>query len=305
MTGRLPLAALLLLAALQVAALLQLAACGGPAPAGTPAGRPPGPSEDMQRLAGGRFTMGTDDGFPYEGPAHEVSLDPFWIDRYEVTVARFALFVAATGYQSEAERFGWSGVFDPEAGEWRRIDGASWRYPDGPGAPPALAAEPVTQVSWNDALAYCRHRGRRLPTEAEFELAVRGGKEGELYPWGHDERPGGRFQANVWQGTFPLEDLGEDGFRGRAPVGNFPANGAGLFDIVGNVWEWTNDWYAPDYYATSPRQNPPGPALGEVKSIRGGSWMCAENSCLGFRAAARSQATPDSGLNNLGFRCAG
>ena len=285
------------------ASLFLVAACTAPGPSSQV--RQPGPSEEMVELPGGRFTMGTDEGFPYEGPAHVVELDPFWIDRYEVTVARFALFIAATGYQTEAESFGWSGVFDASAGEWQRIDGATWRQPEGPDAPAPLASEPVTQVSWNDAVAYCRHRGRRLPTEAEFEFAARGGARESTFPWGEEPVHEGRFLANVWQGPFPVEDRGEDGFRGRAPVGRFPANGAGLFDAVGNVWEWTADWYAPDYYTVSPAQNPRGPESGAMRAIRGGSWMCAENSCIGYRSAARSQATPDSGLNNLGFRCAG
>ncbi len=271
---------------------------------GAPVAPPAATDGAMVRLAGGSFRMGTDDGFPYEGPAHEVKLAPFAIDRHEVTVAEFAGFVDATQYQTEAERFGWSGAFDVESGQWTRIDGATWRQPDGPGHA-VRPEEPVTQVSWNDAVAFCRWRGGRLPTEAEFELAARGGLVGKPYPWGDELLAGGDHHTNVWQGTFPVADEGRDGFRSRAPVGSFPPNGYGLHDMTGNVWEWTADWYDPGYYAESPAEDPRGPAAGEARSIRGGSFLCSENYCTGYRVAARSQATPDSGLNNLGFRCAG
>ncbi|HEX4953718.1 MAG TPA: formylglycine-generating enzyme family protein [Thermoanaerobaculia bacterium] len=262
------------------------------------------PGEDMVALPGGVFLMGTDDGFPYEGPAHEVELSPFRLDRYEVTVADFRRFVEATGTTTEAERFGWSGAFDRETGAWVRVDGATWRAPEGPGALPA-EEEPVTQVSWRDADAFCRHYGRRLPTEAELEYALRAGLRGQLYPWGDEVSPGGRHLANLWQGPFPDADRGEDGFAGRAPVGRFPPNPWGFYDLAGNVWEWCADWWAEDTYDQAPRRDPQGPASGEERVIRGGSWLCTPHSCAGFRAAARSHATPDSGLNNLGFRCAG
>jgi formylglycine-generating enzyme required for sulfatase activity len=248
--------------------------------------------------------MGTDAGLPPEAPAHRVNLAPFSLDRHEVTVARFAAFVAATGYSTEAERAGWSGVFDPARGEWRAVRGAAWDRPEGPGSAPD-PEEPVTQVSWNDAAAFCRFAGGRLPTEAEFEYAARGGLAGRRFAWGDELQPGGVYLANWWQGEFPRLDRGEDGFSGRAPVGRYPPNPYGLFDLVGNVWEWCSDWFDPDYYAASPERQPRGPRDGVRRVIRGGSWLCSAEACSGVRVAARSSATPASGLNNLGFRCAG
>ena len=265
--------------------------------------RPGAAGGGMVLVGGGTFRMGADDEMPDESPAHEVALRPFWMDAREVSVGEFAAFVAATGYRTDAESFGWSGVFDRETGEWSRVDGADWRHPEGP-ASSAVPEEPVCQVSWRDAEAYARWAGKRLPTEAEWELAARGRLVGRRYAWGDELRPSGRPVANWWQGSFPDRDTGEDGFRGRAPVGSFPANGYGLYDVAGNVWEWCADWYAEDYYAASPRENPRGPGAGEERVIRGGSWMCAENFCSNYRVAARSHATPDTGLDNLGFRCA-
>jgi formylglycine-generating enzyme required for sulfatase activity len=256
----------------------------------------------MVPIPGGTFRMGTADGFPFEGPVHEVTVKPFWMDRHEVTVAQFARFVAATGYKTEAEKWGWAGVFDAKKGEWTKCDGADWRHPDGPGTT-AKPEEPVTQVSYADAVAYAAWAGKRLPTEAEWEFAARGGLEGELYPWGDELRPGGKCVANWWQGQFPEKNTVEDGYRTLAPVGTFPPNGYGLFDMSGNVWEWTADWFGAEYYAISPRVDPRGPDSGAERVIRGGSWMCSENYCTGYRVASRSHTGPDSGLNNLGFRC--
>jgi formylglycine-generating enzyme required for sulfatase activity len=239
---------------------------------------------------------------PDESPAHEVTVGPFLMDRHEVTVAEFARFVEATGYVTEAERFGWSGVFDTAPGEWTRRDGATWRDPEANGVR-VNPDEPVTQVSWADASAYARWAGKRLPTEAEWEYAARGGLAGRRYVWGDELRPGGRPVANWWQGSFPSENTGEDGFLGRAPVESFPANGYGLYDMAGNVWEWCADWYGADYYECGPARDPKGPEEGVERVMRGGSWMCSENYCTNYRAAARSHATPDTGLNNLGFRC--
>ena len=246
--------------------------------------------------------MGSDHGMPDESPIHAVTVKPFWMDATEVTVANFERFVAATNYVTEAERFGWSGVFDVEAGEWTRRDGASWRAPEGPGSRTA-PDQPVRQVSWNDAAAYAAWAGKRLPTEAEWEFAARGGLAGKTYAWGDDLRPGGKPAANWWQGVFPARNTIEDGFLRVAPVGRFPANGYGLLDITGNVWEWCADWYAPDAYRTSSTTDPAGPAQGTERVMRGGSWMCSENYCSNYRVAGRSHATPDTGLNNVGFRC--
>ncbi|MEZ5427895.1 MAG: formylglycine-generating enzyme family protein [Pyrinomonadaceae bacterium] len=256
----------------------------------------------MVFIKGGEFLMGSDDGMPHEGPVHKVRVRSFWIDPHEVTVAEFAEFVRATGYRTEAEKFGWSGVFDIRVGEWTRSDGATWRNPDGDDKEPP-ADEPVTQISWNDADAYARWAGKRLPTEAEWEYAARGGLSGKKYAWGDDLRPGGKPVANWWQGTFPDNNTVEDGFLKRAPVESFAPNGYGLFDMAGNVWEWTADWFSADYFAESPGDDPKGAETGEEKVMRGGSWMCAENFCSNYRVTGRSSATPDTGLNNVGFRC--
>ncbi len=245
--------------------------------------------------------MGSGEGMPHEKPVHEVSVKSFWMDTHEVTVAEFAEFVEATGYETEAEKFGWSGVFDLKTKEWTRGDGANWQNPEAVGEKPA-PNEPVTQISWNDANEYAKWAGKRLPTEAEWEYAARGGLRGKTYAWGDDLRPNGKPTANWWQGEFPLDNTVEDGFLKRAPVKSFAPNGYGLYDMAGNVWEWTADWYAPDYYANSPQENPKGAADGAAKSMRGGSWMCAENFCSNYRVAGRSSATPDSALNNVGFR---
>jgi len=267
------------------------------------AGFGPADPSGMAFIKGGTFIMGTNEGFPYEGPAHEVTVESFWIGKYEVTVAEFARFVEATRYRTEAEKFGWAGVFDIQAGGWKRVDGATWRCPDGPG-PSGRPDEPVTQVSWNDACAFAKWAGGRLPTEAEWEYAAAGGRSGIRYPWGNELRPGGRSAANWWQGVFPDRNTGEDGYIGRAPVGKFPPNPYGLYDIAGNVWEWCADWFDEGYYLSSPRRDPRGPAHGKERVIRGGSWMCSENYCRGYRVAARSHSGPDSGLGNLGFRLA-
>jgi sulfatase modifying factor 1 len=258
--------------------------------------------DGMILIPGGSFQMGTEGGMPFEGPVHSVKVSDFWIDEHEVTVAEFAEFAAATGYRTDAEKFGWSGVFDVEAANWTRVDGANWRHPEGP-ISAAKDHEPVSQISWNDAHAYAKWAGKRLPTEAEFEYAARGGLSGKKYSWGDELRPGGKPVANWWQGTFPNNNTLEDGFLRRAPVKSFAPNNFGLYDMAGNVWEWTSDWYAEDYYRRSPGANPKGAETGSDRVIRGGSWMCSENYCSNYRVAGRSQATPDTGLNNLGFRC--
>jgi sulfatase modifying factor 1 len=283
------------------------AACGSPdgrpAAGGSPAGRADDRApEGMVRVPGGTFRMGTTGGPGHETPVHEVELAAFFVDRTEVTVGAFASFIAATGHRTEAERFGWSGVFDPAQHKWTAVDGATWRHPDGPDRPAAADDEPVTQVSWNDAQAFAEWAGKRLPTEAEWEYAARGAVDQAPYTWGHELRPGGHPAANWWQGPFPDRDTGEDGFAGRAPVGRFAPNGFGLVDVTGNVWEWCADWFDAGYYARSPRVAPAGPAAGTERVLRGGSWLCSENYCSNYRPGARSQAAPDSGLNNTGFR---
>jgi formylglycine-generating enzyme required for sulfatase activity len=262
-------------------------------------------ADEMVLVKGGRYRMGTDRGFPFEGPAHGVSVASFWIDRCEVTNRAFGRFVEAAQYVSEAEKQGWSGVFDPAKKEWGPVKGACWRHPEGPGSSIEQRGEhPVVHVSWDDAVAYAKWAGKRLPTEAEWEWAARGGLAGAEYAWGNDLTPGGRYMANAWQGTFPSQDLGSDGYRSVGPVGRFPANGYGLFDMAGNVWEWTSDWFGEDSYAKSAGAvDPQGPPSGDEKVIRGGSWLCAANYCAGYRVAARQKTPRDSGLNNLGFRC--
>jgi formylglycine-generating enzyme len=257
---------------------------------------------DMQLIHGGQYLMGTDDGLPVEAPVHKVLVKDFWIDRHPVTVSEFAEFVRATGYKTESETLGWSGVFDVQAGSWKKVAGADWRHPEGP-ASTASPREPVTQVTWNDAIAYATWAQKRLPTEAEFEYAARGGLAGKKYAWGDELAPQGKYQANWWQGHFPDRNTGADGFIGRAPVGSFAANAYALYDMTGNVWEWCADRFGQDYYRVSPAANPRGPASGEHRVIRGGSWLCSDNYCTGYRVAARNHTAPDTGLNNLGFRC--
>jgi formylglycine-generating enzyme required for sulfatase activity len=252
-----------------------------------------------------------------ETPVHRVRLAAFDIDATSVTVADFAAFVVATGYVTDAERFGYSAVFHlhlspadedavvgqpPQTPWWLGVRGADWRHPDGPSSSTAGREDhPVTQVSWHDAQAYCGWAGRRLPTEAEWECAARGGRPGERYPWG-DELPQDVWPANIFQGTFPTEDSAEDGWSGTAPVRAFAPHGYGLFQMVGNVWEWCADWFAADWYSRSPREAPTGPETGVTRVIRGGSFLCHDSYCNRYRNAARSANTPDSSTSNTGFR---
>jgi len=254
-------------------------------------------------IPGGRFTMGGGERIE-ENPPHLVQVRSFAIDPYEVTVERFSKFIEATQHRTEAEKWGWSGVFDIQAQDWKPVNGAIWKAVGGPTSKPSAPNDPVTHVSWNDAVAFCAHEKGRLPTEAEWEYAARGGREGEIFPWGNQLRPGGKPAANWWQGVFPSKPTREDGFLSRAPVGRFNPNHYGLYDMIGNVWEWNLDWFDAGYYSKSPVFNPQGPPAGKDRVMRGGSWMCSENFCRNFRNAARSFAAPDSGLDNLGFRCA-
>jgi sulfatase modifying factor 1 len=271
----------------------------------------------MVRVPGGTFTMGTDAGMPFEGPAHRVTVGPFYLDRHEVTNSQFAAFVGATGYRSDAEKIGNAVVFVPTAEEqkpgkpppwWKLKAGADWRHPRGPGSSiQGKESYPVVQVSHADAEAYARWAGKRLPTEAEWEFAARGGLEGRAYAWGDDLEPGGTYRANYWQGTFPLADAGRDRFRDLAPVGAYPPNGYGLYDMAGNVWEWVADPFDAAYYQRSPAVDPPGPDGPNADNeyvIRGGSYLCASNYCAGYRVAARQMDAGDSATNNTGFRCA-
>lgn len=276
----------------------------------------------MVRLPGGAFVMGSDEPsmFPRdgEGPAREIHLRPFRIDAHAVTNARFATFVKETGYVTDAERLGWSFVFAsflprgaPVRGHaagtpwWAGVDGACWRRPEGPGSDIGPRQNhPVVQVSWHDAQAYCRWAGLRLPTEAEWEYAARGGLDRATYPWGDELTPRGAHRCNIWQGTFPTHNTGEDGYVGTAPVKAFPPNGYGLHNTVGNVWEWCADWFSPDHHVDGPRVDPVGPPDGEHRVIRGGSYLCHESYCNRYRVAARSANAPDSGAGNTGFRCA-
>jgi formylglycine-generating enzyme len=275
----------------------------GPAPTTAPGPLPIVTKDGMVRLPGGTFFMGSPDGPEHERPVHEVRVRPFWIDEHEVTVAQFERFVNATGYKTEAEKWGWSGAFDEQSGTWKKADGAYWRCPRDANVK-AGPNEPVLQVSWNDAMLYATWAGKRLPTEAEYEFASRGGRDRQTYAWGNEKTPGGKYMANFWQGNFPDENTAADGFAGVAPVKQFPPNGFGLYDLTGNAWEWVADWYDPGYYAVSPKDNPKGPVDGAERVIRGGSFMCADNFCTNYRVAGRSHSTPDSGLTNLGFRCA-
>jgi len=280
----------------------------------------------MVEIPGGTFRMGTDSdvGFPAdgEGPARDVTVDSFYLDRHAVTNAEFLTFVRDTGYTTEAEEFGWSFVFqdfvtDEAASHvmqsveaapwWVAVEGAWWFRPEGPGSSVEDRLDhPVTQVSWRDAVAYCEWAGKRLPTEAEWERAARGGLTGATYPWGDDLTPDGEHRCNIWQGEFPEHNTGDDGYLQTAPVDEFSPNGFGIYNPAGNVWEWCADWFSPEHHTTDAysSDNPTGPADGTERVMRGGSYLCHESWCNRYRVAARSSNTPDSGTGNIGFRCA-
>ncbi len=290
-------------------------------PTGAGAGPAP-PRHELVRLEGGAFLMGTDDreGFPAdgEGPVRRVLLDAFEIDPLCVTNARFARFVADTGHVTDAERYGWSFVVAPllpddfpetrgvaAAPWWRQVMGASWQRPEGPRSNLAGREDhPVVHVSWTDATAYCAWAGCRLPTEAEWEYAARGGLVQKRLPWGDELTPGGVWRSNIWQGEFPVRNTAEDGYLGTAPADAFPPNGHGLHNVSGNVWEWCADWFHTTFHRTGPRENPAGPPAGQAKVIRGGSYLCHDSYCNRYRVAARSSNTQDSSTGNMGFRCA-
>jgi len=285
-----------------------------------------GSTEGMVRLPGGTFLMGTedDDQWPEdgEGPIREVSVNPFWIDVAAVTNAQFAAFVESTGYVTESERFGWSYVFlgqlpkskqrklKPSTVQglqwWYAVEGACWRKPEGSGSNIKKRMDhPVVQISWQDAQCYCQWAGKRLPTEAEWEYAARGGLEQNKYCWGDELTPDGKHRCNIWQGTFPNQNTAEDGYAWTAPARSFKANGYGLYNMAGNVWEWCSDWFSPDWHnpaTPATRENPMGPASGERRVMRGGSFRCHVSYCNRYRVAARTANTPDSATTNLGFR---
>lgn len=256
----------------------------------------------MVKLHEATFLMGSSNGFPYESPVHRVNLDSFYIDKYDVSVKQFAEFVKKTEFLTDAEKIGNAAVFDLKEGRWILVDGADWTHPDGPSSK-AVESEPVTQVSWNDASAYAKWAGKRLPTEAEWEFAARGRLVQKEYAWGDTLLPNGRYNGNWWQGVFPTNNNGADGYRTRSPNGKFPPNRYGLYDMTGNVWQWCSDWYDENYYKNSPLTSPKGPAYGKLHVVRGGSWLCCKNFCQGYRVASRNSAEAESGLNNLGFRC--
>jgi sulfatase modifying factor 1 len=279
----------------------------------------------MVALPGGTFLMGTDttEGFPQdgEGPVRSVTLAPFLIDRTPVTNDRFATFIAATNYRTEAETFGWSFVFwkhiprqrynelveDTVAAVpwWCKVPGAYWNAPEGPGSNiNTRGNHPAVHVSWNDAAVYAAWAGLRLPTEAEWEYAARGGLEQKLYPWGDKLRPNGEHRCNIWQGDFPNDDTADDGYAGTSPAEAFPPNDFGLYSITGNTWEWCADWFSTGPDRAAGTDHLTGPATGEARLMKGGSFLCHKSYCNRYRVAARTSNTPDSSTSNIGFRCA-
>lgn len=251
-----------------------------------------------------------------EGPVHVVELPAFAISPYAVSNRDFAAFVHSTGWRTEAESYGWSFVFGgllpddfpPTRGVeaapwWRQVEGADWGHPEGPHSDTEGRSDhPVVHVSWNDAQAYCAWSATRLPTEAEWEAAARGGLEGQPFPWGDDLEPNGDHRMNVFQGDFPGGNTVADGYLGTAPVDAFEPNGYGVYNMTGNVWEWCEDWLDVDYYGQSPVTAPPGPAAGSFRVQRGGSYLCHASYCRRYRVSARFGSTPESTSGNVGFR---
>jgi len=303
----------------------------------------------MIRIPGGTLQMGGDNeqADPNEFPKHPVEIKAFWMDETEVTNAQFAAFVEATGYVTVAEReVSWEEiretlppgtpkppddvlkpgalVFFPTTQPvplsdpsrwWRWVIGASWRHPEGPDSDLADKMDhPVVQIAWEDAMAYADWAGKRLPTEAEWEWAARGGQVETVYPWGNEDPESGSPKANFWQGMFPYDNTLKDRFYTTAPVKSFPPNGYGLYDMPGNVWEWCSDWLDVNYYSSPEAQlaNTQGPDRGnnpampyaQEKVLRGGSFLCNDDYCSGYRNSRRMGSSPDTGLNHTGFRCA-
>ncbi|MGE3908238.1 MAG: formylglycine-generating enzyme family protein [Chloroflexota bacterium] len=310
---------------------------------------PPGPppAKNMKWIPGRTFWMGSDlKQYPEENPPHQVTVDGFWIDQFQVTVEEFRKFVRATGYKTVAERPldpSYYPDLDPEQlvpgsmvfqkpktrvtmdtinNWWSWVPGASWKNPEGPGSNVNKREKhPVVHVCWEDVAAYAAWAGKEIPTEAEWELAARGGLEGAMFTWGNEENPKGRYMANHWQGEFPYQNLRKDGYEGTAPVGSFPANGYGLYDMAGNVWEWTSDFFTPRHpdqmshaccMPTNPRVisadasydlNDPGSSHIPRRVIKGGSHLCAPNYCLRYRPSARQPQMVESSMAHIGFRC--
>ena len=304
---------------------------------------------DMVLIKGGSFNMGGDNkqASADEYPKHKVQVSSFYMDVTEVTNAQFKKFIEATGYKTTAERkpeweelqksvppntpkppdsllVAASLVFRESSGPvnlqdynqwWGWVEGADWRHPQGPySSIDGKDNFPVVHVSWEDAQAYSKWAGKRLPTEAEWEYAARGGKDGNIYPWGNEHVNAGTPKANSWEGDFPYRNTQRDGFVKLAPVKSFAPNGYGLYDMAGNVWEWCNDWYHADYYKTISDKtavNPKGPQKSydpeepytPKKSLRGGSFLCNDTYCSGYRVARRMKSSPDTGLEHTGFRC--
>jgi sulfatase modifying factor 1 len=270
---------------------------------------------------GGTFLMGSDDNrFPDdgEGPVREVTVSAFSVACFAVSNLQFGDFVRATGYTTDAERYGWSFVFAgslpsdfkreigsqvAETPWWVLVPHAYWAQPEGP---PSTILDrldhPVVHVSWNDANAYCQWSATRLPTEAEWEMAARGGLKQALYPWGEELNPAGEHYCNIWQGEFPIYNTIGDGYAGTAPVQTFPANGYGLHNAAGNVWEWCEDYFSSRYHQVTTSHDPRHDVLSSNRSLRGGSFLCHESYCNRYRVAARSSNTPDSSSSNIGFR---
>jgi formylglycine-generating enzyme required for sulfatase activity len=317
----------------------------------TPPRQPVSPAEiRMVFIPGGEFTMGSDfdRDRANERPAHRVKVDPFWMDEHVVTNDDFEKFVHVTGYLTTAERKpDWeelkkqlppetprpdesllvpgSMVFTPSSGPvdlremqnfWRWVPGANWRHPEGPDSDlKGREKHPVVQVSWDDAAAYAKWANKRLPTEAEWEFAARGGSDKKRFAWGDDSKPTGKFLANFWQGDFPYKNTAEDGFAGTAPVKSFPPNSYGLYEITGNVWQWCSDWYRPDTFAQRSKEpicaNPTGPLKSwspnnpwqQERVTKGGSFLCHISYCESYRPSARRGTPPDTGMSHIGFRC--
>lgn len=305
----------------------------------------------MVWVPGGEFSMGSDEsgeslcsmpGVTRDAqPIHRVYVDAFWMDATEVSNEQFERFTAATGYVTIAEQtpkaedfpgappenlVAGSTVFTPTTDAvplndyfqwWRYEKGANWRHPEGPASDlKGREKYPVVHIAFPDAEAYAKWAGKRLPTEAEWEFAARGGLSGKIYAWGDDLKPNGKWMANIYEGKFPVKDTGEDGFAGIAPVAQFPANAYGLYDVAGNVWEWCSDWYSPVYYAElsatgSAARNPKGPAVpfdpaepGEKKRVhRGGSFLCTDQYCTRYMVGTRGKGEVSTGSNHVGFRC--